>query len=155
MAELTSVVAEIAALACRYFGRPGMATLHVFKLPSERKLQDINWLVQPRIPPHSCGTQFAPLSVAMTIRIDVESEEAVVILRVAGVLAGSAIKQLSDVCEPIEGHYALDLSKLKLADDAGIRLLRSLREEGVEIRGASVFIKYLLNDRSESTLKRI
>ena len=77
------------------------------------------------------------------------------ILRVAGVLAGFAIKQLTDVCEPIEGHYALDLSKLKLADDAGIQLLRSLREEGAEIRGASVFIQYLLNDRSGYTLERI
>jgi len=84
----------------------------------------------------------------MTIRIDVESGRAGVILRVAGVLAGSAIKQLTDVCEPIEGHVALDLSKMKLADDAGIQLLRSLREEGAEIRGASAFINYLLDDKS-------
>ena len=91
----------------------------------------------------------------MTIRIDTESEGAVVTLHVAGVLAGSAIKQLTDVCEPIEGHFALDLSTMKLADDAGIRLLRSLREEGAEIRGASVFITYLLNDKSGYKLKGI
>jgi len=91
----------------------------------------------------------------MTIRIDMESEGAVVILLVAGVLAGSAIKQLTDVCDPVEGHFALDLSRLKLADDAGIQLLRSLREEGAEIRGASTFIKYLLDDRSGYKAKGI
>jgi hypothetical protein len=91
----------------------------------------------------------------MTIRIDVESGKAVVILHVSGVLAGSAIKQLTDVCQPIEGRFELDLSKTKLADDAGIRLLRSLREEGVELRGASVFIKYLLNEGSGYGLKGI
>jgi len=91
----------------------------------------------------------------MTIRIDMESGKAVVIVLVSGVLAGSAIKQLVDACESIEGHFVLDLSKVTLADDAGIQLLRSLREEGAEIRGASAFIEYLLNDISGYEFKRI
>ena len=39
----------------------------------------------------------------------------------------------------------MDLSKLKFADDSGIDVIRKLREKGAEIRGASAFIKLLIN----------
>lgn len=84
----------------------------------------------------------------MDIRIDIESEGPDVILHVAGRLTGHAIAQLSDVCESIDGHYVLDLSKLKFADDAGAEAIRSLRERGADIRGASSFIKLLINSES-------
>ena len=85
----------------------------------------------------------------MEIRIDIESEGPDVVLHVAGRLTGPAIKQLADVCEPMEGHYVLDLSKLRFADDAGAEAIRTLRERGADICGASTFIKLLIN--SEST----
>ena len=72
----------------------------------------------------------------MEIRIDIESEESDVVLHVAGRLTGPAITQLSQACEPIEGRFVLDLSKLKFADDAGAEAIRTLRERGAEIRGA-------------------
>ena len=81
----------------------------------------------------------------MNIRIDMETEGAAVVLHVAGRLAGDAITQLTDVCEPIEGQYVLDLSKLMFADEAGAEVIRTLRERGVDIRGASSFIKLLIN----------
>ena len=81
----------------------------------------------------------------MDIRIDIESEGSDVVLHVAGRLTGSAVTQLSDVCEPMAGHYVLDLSKLKFADDAGAEIIRALCERGAEIRGASIFIKLLIN----------
>ena len=81
----------------------------------------------------------------MEIRIDIESEGPEPVLRVSGRLTGPAITQLSDVCEPMEGHYVLDLSKLKYADDSGADVIRALREKGAEIRGASYFIKMLIN----------
>ena len=81
----------------------------------------------------------------MDIRIDIESEGPDVVLHVAGRLPGSAITQLADVCEPMEGHYVLDLSKLKFADDAGTEVIRTLREGGADIRGASSFIRLLIN----------
>jgi len=84
----------------------------------------------------------------MDIRIDIETEGADVVLHVAGRLAGDAIKQLTDVCEPIEDHYLLDLSKLMFADDAGAEAIRRLRERGADIRGASSFIKLLISDDS-------
>jgi len=91
----------------------------------------------------------------MTIRIDMESDGAVMILHIAGVLAGSAIKQLTDVCGPIEGQFVLEVSKLKLADDAGVEILQSLRKEGAEIRGASAYIKFLINDELGRESERI
>jgi len=81
----------------------------------------------------------------MDIRIDIEFEGSDVVLHVAGRLTGPAITQLSEACAPMKGHYVLDLSKLKFADDAGAEAIRTLREEGAEIRGASSFIKLLIN----------
>jgi hypothetical protein len=80
----------------------------------------------------------------MKIRIDIESEGPDVVFHVAGRLAGPAITQLEDVCEPMEGHCVLDLSHLMFADDAGAEAIRMLRERGAEIRGASSFIKLLI-----------
>jgi len=45
----------------------------------------------------------------------------------------------------MKGRFVLDLSKLKFADDAGAEAIRSLRERGADIRGASIFIKLLIN----------
>ena len=84
----------------------------------------------------------------MDIRIDIESEGPEVVLQVAGRLTGPAITQLADACEPIAGHYVLDLSKLMFADDAGAEAIRTLREGGADIRGASSFIKLLIDGES-------
>ena len=81
----------------------------------------------------------------MEIRIDIESEGPDVVLRVAGRLTGPAIRQLSEACEPMNGRFVLDLSKLRFADDAGAEEIRKLRERGADIRGASFFIKLLIN----------
>ncbi len=81
----------------------------------------------------------------MEIRIDIESEGPDVVLHVAGRLAGPAITQLSQACEPMKGRFVLDLSKLKFADDEGADAIRRLREKGADIRGASSFIKMLIN----------
>jgi len=81
----------------------------------------------------------------MELRIDIETEGPDVVLHVAGRLAGPAIAQLTDVCESMEGHYVMDLSRLKFADDEGAEAIRTLREGGADIRGASSFIKLLIN----------
>ncbi len=81
----------------------------------------------------------------MEIRIDIESEGPDVVLHVAGRLTGPAITQLSKACEPMKGRFVLDLSKLKFADDEGVDEIRRLREKGANIRGASSFIKMLIN----------
>ena len=84
----------------------------------------------------------------MDIRIDIESEGSEVVLHVAGRLTGPVITQLEDVCEPIDGRYVLDLSRLKFTDDAGAEAIRKLRARGAVIRGASSFINLLINSES-------
>ena len=81
----------------------------------------------------------------MNIRIDKETEGNDVVLQVAGRLVGDGITHLMDACEPMETYYVLDLSKLVFVDDAGAEVIRMLRERGVEIRGASPFVKLLIN----------
>jgi anti-anti-sigma regulatory factor len=81
----------------------------------------------------------------MSIRINIESDGPDVVLDVAGRLTGPEIVQLLSVCEQMEGRFVLDLSKLKFADDAGVEVIRTLREGGASIRGASSFIKLLIN----------
>jgi anti-anti-sigma regulatory factor len=78
------------------------------------------------------------------LRIDINTREPVAVLELSGRLAGSTVKQLSDVSKSIEGLFVLDLSKLKFADDTGIDLIRMLRKKGAEIRGASIFINLLI-----------
>jgi hypothetical protein len=85
----------------------------------------------------------------MEIRIDIESDGPEPVLYVSGRLTGPAITQLSDVCEPMTGRFVLDLSELKFADDAGVEEIRTLRKKGAEIRGASYFIKILINGEAE------
>ena len=84
----------------------------------------------------------------MDIRIDKEIEGNAIVLHVAGRLAGDAVAQLTDVCELVDDHYVLDLSKLMFADDAGAESIRALCERGADIRGASSFIKLLINGES-------
>ena len=84
----------------------------------------------------------------MEIRIDIETEGPDVVLYVAGRLAGPAITQLEDICEPIDGNYVLDLSKLMFADDAGAEAIQRLLKGGASIRGASSFIKLLIGDET-------
>ena len=87
----------------------------------------------------------------MAIRIDIESidsEGDAVVVRVAGRLTGDAVAQLTEACESTEGNFVLDLSKLMFADDAGVEAIRTLREKGADISGASSFIRLLINDES-------
>ena len=90
-----------------------------------------------------------PVLKVMSFRIDIESEEADIILHVAGRLAGAAIEQLSDLCDPMDGRFVLELSKLKFADDAGVELIRTLCERGAKIHGASSFINLLIDGEAK------
>ena len=81
----------------------------------------------------------------MDIRIDIETRGPVDVVHVSGRLAVSSIKQLTNVCELMEGDFVLDLSNLVFAEDAAVEVIRSLREKGADISGASSFIKFLID----------
>jgi anti-anti-sigma regulatory factor len=80
------------------------------------------------------------------IRIDITSEGPETVVHVSGRLAGALAAQLLKACESIAGAYVLDLSNLMFTDDTGVDAIRTLVEKGAEIRGASPFIKLLIND---------
>ena len=44
----------------------------------------------------------------------------------------------------MEGSFVLDLSELVFVDNAGADVIRGLRGKGADIRGASAFIKLLI-----------
>ena len=81
----------------------------------------------------------------MDIRIDIETKGPVDVVHVSGRLIVSSVKRLTHVCKPMEGNFVLDLSELIFADDAGIDVIRSMREKGADISGASSFIKLLID----------
>jgi anti-anti-sigma regulatory factor len=80
------------------------------------------------------------------IRIDIKSEGAETVVRIAGRLSGAAVPLFRKACDPIEGAFVLDLSNLLSADAAGIEVIRKVGETGVEVRGASPFVRLLLDD---------
>jgi hypothetical protein len=45
----------------------------------------------------------------------------------------------------MKGDFEVDLSNLVFADDAAVEVIRSLREKGIDISGASSFIKFLID----------
>ncbi len=86
----------------------------------------------------------------MGVRIDTTTEGDEIVVYVAGRLGGNEVTELRNECEPIEGTFVLDLSKVLFADDAGIDLIRALRAKGATVRGASAFIQMLLADRERT-----
>lgn len=83
---------------------------------------------------------------SVAVRIEITSEGPQTVVFIAGRLAGQAIVELREVCDPIAGAFVLDLSDLLAADDAGIKAMRTLGEKGAVVRGASPFIQMLLDE---------
>lgn len=84
----------------------------------------------------------------MKIRIDIEFEESKTVVYIAGRLTGPSIGQLRKACDPIKGDFVLDLSNLMFADTEGINAIRAVCDTGAEIKGASPFIRLLLDEKS-------
>jgi anti-anti-sigma regulatory factor len=85
----------------------------------------------------------------MEILIDITSEGSRAVVRLAGRLTGDRVGALRESCDGIEGAFVLDLSNLRFADAAGVRLIRKLGEKWAEVRGASPFVQLLLDDVPE------
>ena len=82
------------------------------------------------------------------IRIDITSKGPETVVHISGRLTGALVAQLLKERDSIAGAYVLDLSNLMFTDDTGVNAIRTLVEKDAEIRGASPFIKLLLNDTS-------
>ena len=82
----------------------------------------------------------------MNIRIDFNSNGSKTVVHIAGRLAGSTVAQLKMACDPIEEPFVIDLSNLLYADDEGISTIRALANRDTQIRGASPFVRFLLDN---------
>jgi hypothetical protein len=87
----------------------------------------------------------------MTVRIETSSEESTTAVSVAGRLEGLGVGEFVRTCHCIEGELVLDLSGLRSADAEGIEAIQELVREGATMRGASAFIRLLLESQQTAT----
>jgi anti-anti-sigma regulatory factor len=94
----------------------------------------------------------------LTVRITTTTVGKAPIVAVEGRLTATEVPSLREACRSVGTGLRLDLSGLRMADEAGIGELRLLSEEGAELHGASLLIRQLLDGKKrtleEGTLKR-
>jgi len=76
----------------------------------------------------------------MDIRLSVIQTDSGVLLKVDGTLTAARLPMLETTLATLKKPFALDLSELRASDEEGIRALRTLREEGADLRGLSPLI---------------
>lgn len=88
--------------------------------------------------------------IRMSIRIDYIPFGAKPIVRIAGRLTTTAVAQLRKACRPIASSFVMDLSDLVYADDEGINAIGEILDKGIQVQGASPFVKLLIDMRQRS-----
>jgi len=86
----------------------------------------------------------------MTVRIATTTVDERTHVQVAGRLESCDVPELDREIRSVVGPFALDLSELVSADDAGLDRLRELAAHGTELGSASHYLQMLLDD-DEST----
>ncbi len=84
----------------------------------------------------------------MAIRITTTTEEKTTTIRLEGRLTAEAMPGLQREFELASAPVRLDLSGLISADAEGIKKLQALSAKGAELRGASAYIRQLLEAAS-------
>ena len=84
----------------------------------------------------------------MTIRITTAKENSATTIRVEGRLDLEAVPDLQREAKLASAPVRLDLSGLMSADAEGIKELQALSAKGAELRGASAYIRQLLDATS-------
>jgi ABC-type transporter Mla MlaB component len=84
----------------------------------------------------------------MTIRVQVKSEGSTTVVALEGRLTSDFVGEIVQQLKSTEGRLALDLSELKWADEEGVAAIREAAAEGAVVRGASPFVRLLLEDES-------
>jgi anti-anti-sigma regulatory factor len=85
----------------------------------------------------------------MTVRITRATVDGDRCIRIEGRLEGTDASSLEDEFAPAAPSLRIDLSGLLSADSDAIRSLKSLRDQGAELTGGSVYIRHLLANPSE------
>ncbi len=81
----------------------------------------------------------------MTIRITTSKDNKATTIRVEGRLNAEALPDLQREVKLASAPLRLDLSGLISADAEGIKELRALSAKAVELRGASAYIRQLMD----------
>jgi hypothetical protein len=82
----------------------------------------------------------------MTIRLTASTDGTTTTVLIEGHLTGADLPDVNAACELAEAPLCLDLLNLKSADADGVRALRSLSEQGAELRGANPYVRELLRE---------
>jgi hypothetical protein len=86
----------------------------------------------------------------VTLRITLDQDTEVQVVRLEGWLEGEAVAELERVMGGRAGSLRLDLTELRSADPAGLNVLRRLRARSAGLVGASPHIRLLLGPRPPS-----
>ena len=89
----------------------------------------------------------------MTVRIETSAEGMKTTVSVAGRLEERVVSELVKTCLSAESELVLDLTHLRSADPAGIEVIQELVQGGAVLRGASPFIRLLLDSQQPATTK--
>ena len=81
----------------------------------------------------------------MDLRLTVSRAADSTVVHVDGRLAVRCVDDLQRAVTDSSGTVILDLTNLLSADDAGVAALRLLRQRGAQLRGASPYVRLLLN----------
>ena len=84
----------------------------------------------------------------MAIRVTTMTDGTSSTILVEGRLDKSSKSDLRNECRSAASPLTLDLAGLMSADADGVEALRSLAAEGVELRGVSPYIQWLLHGKS-------
>ena len=81
----------------------------------------------------------------MSVRVTRVIDGKRTVLQVAGRLESADLSELDKEIRLLDGPWVLDLSELLSAGEAGIKKLRELEVGAVELRGASGYVRMLLD----------
>lgn len=83
----------------------------------------------------------------MDVYIEKKRAEGWTVIQVAGALGGGGVTELGRVCRDTPGPLVLDLSQLRAVEAGGVRLIRKLAGQGVQISGVSPYVDLLLREQ--------
>jgi len=89
----------------------------------------------------------------MTVRIETSTEGVKTTVSVAGHLEERLVSEFVKTCLSAESELILDLTHLRGVDPASIREIQKLVQAGAVLRGASPFIRLLLDSEQLATTK--
>ena len=89
--------------------------------------------------------------MAMVIRIDTFREGPLLVMHVAGSLAGSDVAVLGETVSAQGLPNRLDLAEVEFVDPAGASALLGLEARGAALVGAEPYVELLLREQAGST----